>query len=112
MASFDIGAMETYCGPKDETITVQLPPLPEYPGRRFVFDVFKEGDAVFEHKGDSKIWDVSATGRLVSVYERVVPDPIPERVERALRAAIELGRGATNEVRLDRMVRNAWQQSK
>jgi len=79
-----------------EEFHLRLPPMPQWPGQRYVVDVESPGDvAEVDHRSSGITARV--VGRVVAVYQASAPDPIPPRMERALHSALGCCHPATGD---------------
>jgi hypothetical protein len=80
-----------------EDFHLRLPPLPEWPGKRYVIDL--ESDKAVNIIRDSPCGpsQIQAFGRVVGVFQRREPDPVPARTARALHDALSCCHPLTGE---------------
>lgn len=101
----------------DQHLPEPLPPLPPWPGMRYVIDAAgPENVSIAQRRidlpGTHPSTDVSFTNiRVVKCWQRGEPDLIPARVERALHLALSCCDSMTGNCD-DEAVKRAWRDSK
>lgn len=96
---------------KTEDFHLRLPPMPKWPGKRYVIDVESDEDIAIRTSGPHSSMDIRVFGQVVAEYQSEQPDPIPDRVARALHVALSCCDPDSGECD-DKAVRRIWEGSR